>query len=175
MAGEDLIGQEYDANWWQEYLTEHPDVLNRMLGDLYQVTTGSKERPSTLEDLWNAVAPKFSNEPFGESVRCLLNGRSIRSLAVQVGLSHAQLVRHLTGEAPIVRVHDPITSMRRIEQIARALRVHPSYFLEWRRLWILAAVDGAMNERPNLSIGIYQKYAQHETTRISNARSEGVG
>lgn len=171
---DEALGHDYDADWWRDYLLEHPDVMNRMLGDLYQVATNSKERPSTLEDLWDAVAPKFSNESFGDSVRTLLNGRSIRSLAVQVGLSHAQLVRHLTGEAPIVRVHDPVTSMRRIEQIARALRVHPSYFLDWRRLWILAAIDGAMSERPNLSIGIYQKYAQHEAPRISNARSEGV-
>jgi hypothetical protein len=107
------------------------------------------------------VNPSFTNEPFGEAVYALLGKRSVRWLASQLHMAHVPLLRILKGERALVNIHDPKRSMLRIEAVARVLKVHPSYFAEWRRLWIMTLLDAAFAERPNLSIGVYRKFADH--------------
>ena len=145
------LGSSTDSpDFWEEYLAENPDVLHRLLADLYQATYGS-ERPPTLDDLWEIVsAPRFTSDEFGAAVLDLLGkrGLSIRWLAQQIGTSHTQVRFYLTGKRPIVSLHDAKGSMRRIEAISEALRVHPSYFAEWRRLWIMTLLDSAFAARP---------------------------
>lgn len=151
--------------FWEGYLTENPDVLHRLLADVYQATYGS-EKPPTLDDLWEMLAtPQFSTDEFGVAVLDLLGERSIRWLAQQIGTSHPQLSRYLNGSRPIVSVHDHKGSMKRIESIARALRVHPSYFVEWRRLWVMSLIDSAFAAKPSLSVGVFRRYAGFEKTR----------
>lgn len=153
-----------DETWWGHYLAEHPDVLHRLLADLYQATYGS-ERPPALEDLWDLVAVKrFSVEPFGEAAMELLSQRdhSIRWLAQQTGFSHTHLRHLLDGRAPIVNARDFGASMRQLELIARALRVHPSFFVEWRRLWIMHLLDAAFTVQPNLSVGVFRRFSGFE-------------
>lgn len=117
-------------DFWDRFLQEHPDVLHRMLADIWAVTRGA-ETPPSLEDLWDIVtAPRFATGPFGEAVISALNGRSVRWLGVQAGIPQSTLHKLISGERPVVVVDDPEGSMRRLEQIARALRVHPSYFAE---------------------------------------------
>jgi len=65
----------------------------------------------------------------------------------------------------VVTLRDPAGSMYQIEAIARVLRVHPSYFVEWRRLWILALLDDAFAAQPHLSIGVWKRFSSHETGR----------
>jgi hypothetical protein len=153
-------GQESeDPDFWETYLSENPDVLHRLLADIYQATYGS-EKPPTLDDLWELLAtPRFSTEDFGRAVLDLLGDRSIRWLAQQVGVSHPQLSRYLNGSRPIVSIHDHQGSMRRIESVAKALRVHPSYFVEWRRLWVMSLIDSAFSAQPALSVGVFRRYS----------------
>src|SRR5690606_22179243 len=75
-----------DEAFWRDYLTANPDVLHRLLADLYQSSRTFKAKPPTLDDLWELVAPKFSTEPFAEAVRQLLDGRSVRWLATQINV-----------------------------------------------------------------------------------------
>lgn len=157
-----LVSKTDDAGFWRGYLAENPDVLHQLLGDLYQATREASAAPPTLEDLWALVAPRFSNEPFGTAVRELLNGRSVRWLANEIHIHNVPLTRVLNGERDVVSVRDPKGSMRRIEAVARALRVHPSYFAEWRRLWVMTLIDQAFEEHPHLSVGLYRKFAGHQ-------------
>lgn len=158
-----MLRQSVDPAFWREYLSDHPEVLHQLIADLYRAATASKERPSTVDDLWNLVNPTFSNEPFGQAVHHLLGTRSVRWLASQLHMAHVPLLRILKGERNLVNIHDPRRSMLRIEAIARVLKVHPSHFAEWRRLWIMTLIDAAMTQNPHLSIGIYRRLAGHES------------
>jgi len=166
------LGSRSDQpDFWAEYLADHPDVLHRLLADIYQATYGS-ERPPTLDELWEIMAtPRFTTATFGEAVLDLLESqdRSLRWLAREVGIAAAQLSRYLSGQRPIVSVHDHRGSMRRIESVAAALHVHPSYFTEWRRLWIMSLLDSAFTAQPGLSVGIFRRYAGF----AENGRSDG--
>jgi hypothetical protein len=164
-----------DPSFWETYLDEHPDVLHRLLADVFQATYGV-ERPPTLDELWDLVAtPEFSVKPFGEALMEALGGRSVRSLSVQIGIHPSALHRFITGEREIVSVRDPIGSMRQLEAVARALRVHPAYFAEWRRLWLMSLLDAAFTAQPALSIGVWKRFSGftgQRVGRLANARSE---
>lgn len=156
-----------DHEFWQEFLTERPDVMHRLLAELYHAASAVKGRRRTesaasVDDLWKLVTPQFSNEPFGPALKEALGKRSVRWLAAQLKVHHYQVARLINGEREIVSLRDPAGSMYQIEGIARALRIHPSYFVEWRRLWILSLVDDAFTAQPNLSIGVYKRFAGHE-------------
>ena len=170
------LGEESSRpDFWADFLSEHPDVLHRLLADVYQATHGT-EKPPTLDELWDLVAtPEYSVDPFGEALLAALGSRSVRSLAVQIGIHQSLLTRYITGERDIVSIRDPRGSMARIEIIARALRVHPSYFAEWRRLWVMSLLDAAFVRQPNLSIGIWKRFSGFQdgrAGRLVNARSQ---
>jgi len=167
MSEHPLAEHSDSEDFWAKYLDENPDVLHRLLADVYQATYGA-EHPPSLDDLWDLMSsPRFSAAPFGEAVMELLGGRSITWLAQQSGMAQPALSRLINGQRPIVIRNDPKTSMQRIEAVARALRVHPSYFEEWRRLWIMSLLDSAFAGRPSLSIGVFRRYAGFDKTSVN--------
>lgn len=171
LASNPVAQRSDDPDFWETYLAEHPDVLHRLLADVYQATYGSA-KPPTLDDLWAIMAtPRFTTEEFGNAVIDLLADRSVRWLASQVGIAHQQLSRYLSGQRPIVSIHDTRGSMRRIESVAKALKVHPSYFVEWRRLWIMSLLDSAFTAQPGLSVGIFRRYSGFENARSDRSAS----
>ena len=70
---------------------------------------------------------RFSMEPFGQTVQALMteNGSTYRSLADKTGLS-AGYLNH------IVHGNRPVPSNDVIETLARALKVEPAHFQEYR-------------------------------------------
>lgn len=170
MADHPMAQHSESEEFWAKYLNDRPDVLHRLLADVYQATYGV-DHPPTLEELWDLIGhPRFSSLPFGDAVREQLGTRSIGWLAHQSGMAQPVLSRLISGQRPVVKINDPRGSMYRLEQIARALRVHPSYFTEWRRLWIMSLLDSAFTAQPSLSAGVYRRYSGFEKDR-SNGRS----
>lgn len=174
LEGHPLGEESGHADFWQVYLAERPDVLHRLLADVYQATYGA-DKPPTLDELWDLVAkPQFSLKPFGEAVLDALGTRSVRSLAMQIGIHQSLLTRYLSGQRDVVSIRDPRGSMARIELIAKALRVHPSYFAEWRRLWVMSLLDAAFVSQPELSVGVWRRFSGFAEQRMGarlNARS----
>lgn len=151
-----------EPDFWETFLAENPQVLHRLLADIYSATYGT-EKPPSVHDLWELMSvPQFSTKPFGEAVFEVMGTRSIRWLARQVGMAHEPTRRLLIGARPIVMVNDVPGSMKRLEAFARALSVHPSYFVEWRRLWIMSLIDVAFTSQPSLSIGVFRRYADFD-------------
>ena len=157
------LGPDSDnEDFWAEYLGQNPDVLHRLLADVYQATYGV-DHPPSLDDLWDLISsPQFSNDSFGIAVKTALGRRSVAWLAHQAGIAQPVLHRLVHAERPIVNINDPKGSMARMEAIARVLRVHPSYFAEWRRLWIMSLLDSAFASQPALSVGVFRRYAGFE-------------
>ena len=168
LADHKVYAGSFDPSFWRTYLTENPDVLHHILADLHQVAGKNVSSP-TLDDLWELVAPKFSDKSFPEAFHDALGGRSVRQIASRVSLHHWTVVRYLNGERPVVSIQDPQGSMRRLELFAKALGVQPAYFAEWRRLWIMSLIDSALEIQPNVSVGIYRKLAGPEAR--SHARA----
>lgn len=149
-----------DPAFWLDLLQRDPEVLNRLLGDLWKTVQGIRgdNRIPSLAELYELPLPEFSTEPFPEALRAKLGGRSLRWLAQETHITKSHMHRLAHGERPIVSLSDPRGSMAQIASIARALRVHPAYFAEWRRLWLMTLLDDAFELHPNLSIGIWTRF-----------------
>jgi transcriptional regulator with XRE-family HTH domain len=162
--------------FWQEFFRVRPDALQMLLGDVYVISKAhakgarggrrpAKSGDGDLDELWGLVTPKFSTKPFGEAVRDLMGKQSLRGFAAKVGMHHQTLARLMSGERPIEKLYDPEGSMQLIEQIATGAKVHPSYFAEWRRLWLLSLLDTALAAQPNASIALFRKHSNPEAAR----------
>lgn len=165
-----LNERSHDAEFWDTYLQENPDVLHRLLADIYRAAYGV-DRPPSLDDLWALLdTPEFTSEAFGPAAKALLARRkkSARWLAMQIHVNQRHLGRYLNGTMPIVSAYDVEGSMQRIEAVAKALRIHPSYFCEWRRLWVMRLLDSAFIAHPDLSVDVFRRFSGLEG---ANARS----
>lgn len=165
----DTLERSRDKRYWTEMFTSRPDVMFAMLGDLYTITK-AHERPDVrggrrarvsgdLDELWDMLTPQFSLKPFGDALREVMGDSSLRQFAAAIPMHHRSLARLMDGERQIVNLHDPKGSMAQLERIATVAGVHPSYFAEWRRLWIFSRLDDVFEAHPNTSIGLIKKYA----------------
>lgn len=161
-----------DPNYWLQIFDDRPEILHRLIADLFQAVHGIQQIP-TVDDLWDLLGDvKYSTLPFGEAfVQLLTSDRNIAQIAEVAGLHPYTLRRYVAATRPIVTT-DVEGSMRRIELIARACDVHPSYFAEWRRLWIMALIDRAFQVKPDLSFALFERLAGFERRSV-NGRSNG--
>ena len=154
-----------DPDGWVPFFTRRPDVLYALCGDIYRITkaheavvkkTGRRPRSinGNMAELNDMLSPRFSQAPFADSVRELMGTMSLRAFAARIPMHHHQLTRLMTGERAIVKVHDPHGSMLTLESVARAGKVHPAFFAEWRELYVWSVLQEALSASPNLSIGL---------------------
>jgi hypothetical protein len=153
--------------FWVQLFDDRPDILHLLLRDIYSITKaqaagakGGRRKltgEGSLDDLWDLVTPRFSNKPFAEALSDLMGDQSTRAFASRVGMHHSTLSRLMSGDRPISKRYDPDGSMKILEQIAAGARVHPSYFAEWRRLWLMKRLDDALDVQPNVSVGLFRK------------------
>jgi hypothetical protein len=153
---------------WVAFFDQRPDVMHAILGDIYVHTKAHMEtvkktgrRPKhvngNLDELWDMLTPQYATEPFGPAVRELIGQQSLRQFAAKIPMHHYSLTRLMNGERNIVNPNDPFTSMKTLERIAIAGKVHPAYFIEWRTLYVMAVLNDMMQARPNVSITIFRQ------------------
>lgn len=156
---------------WVEFFHERPDVLTKLLGDMYAITKQeeSSERRygkrtryvnGNLDELWNMLSPRYSTEPFGVAVRELIGAQSLRAFAAKIPMHHYSLTRLIRGERQVVNMGDIPASLATLERIAKAGKVHPAFFREWRALTLLGAFHSAMEAHPNLTITLVSELAR---------------
>ena len=160
--------EEYGTSDWHTHFTEQPDVLLQMLGDVFRVYKSEQRKTAgtsnpqggrrrnhiegTLDELLEIVQPKFSLKPFPEAFRELLGDRTVNSVAIKLGENPRVFRRKVSGQRPLSRYD--------IEQIAKALGVHPAYFLEWRVETVTTMVANVMVAQPHRSIGFLKVAAR---------------
>lgn len=151
---------EYGSGVWVDFFEAYPDVLTKLLGDVYRVykaeqakkvgagnPAGGRRRSQVngnLDELWAILTPRFSMEPFSIAARELIGAESLRAFAMRCGMDHRELSRLLRG------VSRPTVFW--LECIARAADVHPAYFVEWRVATLVGILSEAMAKQPALSI-----------------------
>jgi transcriptional regulator with XRE-family HTH domain len=91
---------------------------------------------------------RFSNEPFGSTVQSLMNERrtTYRALADRTGLS-AGYLNHL------VHGNRPVPSDDVIVTLAKALRVEPEHFREYR----IRVITQKLETMPDLVDRLYKR------------------
>jgi transcriptional regulator with XRE-family HTH domain len=91
---------------------------------------------------------RFSEEPFGETIQALMaeRGTTYRGLAEKTGLS-AGYLNHL------VHGNRPVPSNEVIATLAKALRVEPEHFREYR----IRVITDRLERMPELVDRLYKR------------------
>lgn len=102
----------------------------------------------TIADVHDALHPIYSDRPFAESIQPLLKP-SLRAIAERAGLDHTNLRHLIAGTRPL--------SKYKLESLARACRVSPGYFLEYRQMVVSEVVAKQVAESHAAGIAAFLK------------------
>ena len=146
-------------------------AMGRIIGDIYDVVKAEQEkdaglqrmgrrprRQDSLADVYETVFPQpYTMDPFRESMVKLLGNRSQRAFAPRVPVHQTTLSRLMSGA-----LHPDRTML---ERIAEAARVHPSYFVEWRAMYVAQMVEMVLTQRPNMGVTAYKHVRDKAVSR----------
>lgn len=145
---------------WRDLFVEVPGALGAVLQELFSAVdadsaprngrSAPQRQNHTIDDVNDLLWPKFSTEPFAEAIRPLLKP-SLRAIADRAGISPGALSEMISGQRGL--------DAYRLEQVAKAARVSPAYFLEYRQIKVAEAVTRALAERPAAGISAYKAIA----------------
>lgn len=139
---------------WEQTFDENPQMLWGLVADVVKAVkadegekrTGRRPAAScgSIEELYEVLFPTaYASEPFPRALHQALNGRSQRQLAVYAGVSQPTLSRLIAGTL------EPDVEL--IEKLAHALKVKPTWFVEYRALKVAQIVTNALLNDPHLS------------------------
>lgn len=147
-----------DKLHWRKAFASDIDLFARLVKDILKLDQAQPGRPGPrpaldyeegVSRLRQYMGQDYALDPFPEALRVLGDGRSIRSLARKTGLSKNHIHRLLTG--------DISPDAYAMSTIAESFGKHPSYFLEWRTMWIASAIVDRLTSQPESSISMYRK------------------
>lgn len=145
-----------DINW-ESALERDIELFGRIIRDILKLEQAVPGRPGPRPSLdVNAATRRinqlFGNDftilPFPEALRILTGGRSIRYVAARVGLPKDTIHRVCSGKI------EPDGYL--MKTVAEAFDKHPSYFLEWRMLYITQAVMRRLEWSPETTIDLFR-------------------
>lgn len=135
-----------------------PAVMGRVIADMQKMEAQSTGRPGkrpavSKEDAALYLTQYENNDytihKFSEAFKFLKGTKSIRGMAAKCGLTATMVQRLLDGKA------DPTAEV--MEQIARAFKKHPSFFVEYRVQYVVGMMAMRMEAIPESSIVPYLK------------------
>lgn len=151
------IGEE---EWLAFFDTpEGERAIGAILGDIYAEVKAQEERNAgvrrvgrrprptrvSLAEVYATIFPEqYTTDPFPLALEKLLIGRSMRQFAMAVPCNHGTVSRLVAGYV------EPDLVM--LERVAAAAKVHPSYFCEWRAMFVGRLLTEILLVRPNLGI-----------------------
>lgn len=141
---------------WKEVFRIDPSVLGRLVADIQKLENASSGRPGKRPSVNPKDAAQYLRQyenddytilPFDQALQVIKGDRSNRHMANLCGVTNTMMFRLLNGEAtPTVEV---------MEQVAKAFRKDPSYFVEYRIAFVLSAMGSRMEQVPEASIVPY--------------------
>jgi len=144
---------------WVDRFTRDPDLMWLIVGDIVRYVSADEiprgtrtssrrqvqDRHQNLQAVWHIIGPRYSMDPFPAAVVELIGERSLRAFASRAGFGSPEtLRRYMRGERPL--------TMESLESCAKAGRVEPFYFVEYRAMWIARELQRAMLARPEASV-----------------------
>ncbi len=146
---------------WDRALERDMDLFGRIMRDILKLEQAAPGRPGPRPSLDMAAAKRRMNQllgndytllPFKEAFRVLAGTRSTRHLASMTGLNRNTVQRLLKGDI------EPDGFEMAV--IAETFGKHPSYFAEWRILYIANAIVTRLEWSPDTAVDIYRKMDQ---------------
>lgn len=139
-----------DLNW-NNAISSDEEIFVRLLGDVIKSGgRGSKpgkrptlDRAAAEEQFAQLAAADFSEMPFTDAFRALCGKRSVRHVASLTDLSKTGVQDLMTGRSQ--------PSFNTIEKIAKGFKKHPSYFLEYRIGFVVAALAQFLENEPEVA------------------------
>lgn len=161
----DESGKPYTfEQMWVDRFTNDPDLMWLIIGDIVRYVSADEvprgertssrrqvqDRDKNLEAVWRIIGPRYSMDPFPVAIRDLIGERSLRAFAQRSEFGSVEtLRRYMRGERPL--------TMEAMEAMAKAGRVEPHFFVEYRAMWIARELMRAMLARPNDSLKAVKK------------------
>lgn len=157
-----------DEAAWAQVLSEQPDVMFSVIAYIVKVvkaTEGPRKtgrRPGitglSFDETWDVLYPqRYTLEPITEALPKLMAGRSQRQIAPKVPCNQATLSRVLSGQ-----VKPDLGLMR---GLAAALKVPPTFFLEYRAMRLAEMVLSVLLSQPNMSVTLFKQLQNAPASR----------
>jgi len=160
----------YGSADWLEHYQLNPDILTKMLGDMYRTYKSEESKragtanPSggrrkahingNLDELWAIITPRFSVQPFHLAFAELKGSRSLRAYAMKSGVDFRTLSRLVKASSGTLVGRQCELTRYDLERIAKAGGVHPAFFMEWRLMVVQDLVRDVFAGQPNLSVSV---------------------
>lgn len=150
-----------------ERMEANPDIVMGILRDMYDMIKTEEEKkqgivrmgrrpkriPESEREFWATVLPPaFSDKPFPQALAWMMDelGLTQRALASKVPTTQATVSRLASGQM--------VPDMAMMEAIARALRVGPWFFVEWRARYFASMVELILTDNPNLGVAMVKRW-----------------
>lgn len=141
---------------WVAVFNARPDVMHNLLADyIKQVHAqpgriGQRPMPKEEEVDFHSLVYGEENElPLVEALPKIMR-HSIRETARRCSMSKSQMMRILQGEY--------VPNVKEMRLLAAACRKPPTFFVEYRKAMILAALINLLDERPVIATKLYRQY-----------------
>ena len=157
-----LIAEQFPSTQnldWGAALSNDTDLFARIIRDIIKLDQRSPgkagPRPNSLDydkglgTFRQLMGQDYSNLPFQEAFMLLCNGMSIRQIARKTHISTTEVMRLRKGEREATEY-----DMRRI---ADGFNKHPSFFVEYRRRYIIDHLSDQLLKEPESTIAYYNK------------------
>lgn len=152
-----------DETAWAAVLIEQPDVMFNVIAYIVKVvkaTEGPRKtgrRPGitglSFDEVWDVLYPdRYTLEPLADALPKLMAGKSQRQVAAKVPCNQATLSRLLSGQM--------VPDLALIKSLAIALKVPPTYFVEYRAQRLAEVIQVALMAQPNLSVTLLKRLTQ---------------
>jgi transcriptional regulator with XRE-family HTH domain len=146
---------------WNVAFDRDLDLFARIVRDILKLDQAQPGRPGprpsldygqATHRLRQFMGQDYAMLPFPEALKALTGGLSIRKLSEKTGLERNLVHQLLRGE------REP--DVYAMTQIAKAYEKHPSYFMEYRILFITSAIVGRIEDVPEATINLYRKMVE---------------
>lgn len=164
----ELIREQYPSVHrldFEKVFQQDPAAWGRVVNDILKADLAKPGRPGKRPGLDAGDAririsqmrdDDYSILPFSQALNILKGTRSLRHMSSNTGVDKMTLHKLLKGNL------EP--SVEHMEKIAKGLKRHPSYFLEYRVAYITGTLANRMMEYPESSVVQYNKIKKEIST-----------
>lgn len=104
------------------------------------------------------AGPVYSDLPFGEALKPLLKP-SLNAVAERAGMAPSHLHGMMKGSVKTLKPE-------RLEAVARAVRVNPGYFREYREQMISVLINERLSQHPQIALSIYHALSSADSQLV---------
>jgi transcriptional regulator with XRE-family HTH domain len=154
--------EDENESGWGRALDRDPELMGRILRDVLKAQQTNSGRPGPrpaldaakaqpIVDTWLGRDPRSSPYTlltFGDALKLLAEGRSMRQLARMTGMQRTMVHRLMRGDIK------PTSEI--IVKVAQTFGKKPSYFVEWRIGVIASAIVANLTAMPERSVRAYE-------------------